>query len=136
MKSNAGHLQINIHKENVAFYKDLFLFLGWTVIYDEPNMVGVVDSHGVSFWFGEGLKTTANDYDGIGTNHIAMAVPAQADVDEAVAYLKDHQVTSLFETPRHRPEFCSDPKITYYQVMFESPDRILFEVVYTGLISK
>ena len=54
MKSNAGHLQLNIHKENVAFYKDLFQFLGWKVIYDDPNGVGVVDSHGVSFWFGEG----------------------------------------------------------------------------------
>jgi hypothetical protein len=27
----------------------------------------------------------------------------------------------------------ASPDKTYYQVMFESPDRILFEVVYTGL---
>jgi hypothetical protein len=32
----------------------------------------------------------------------------------------------------HRPEFSMSTEETYYQVMFESPDRILFEVVYTG----
>jgi hypothetical protein len=37
----------------------------------------------------------------------------------------------LFETPRHRPEFSSEDS-TYYQIMFESPDRILLEFVYTG----
>jgi hypothetical protein len=38
----------------------------------------------------------------------------------------------LFDTPRHRPDFSQSPDHTYYQIMFESPDRILFEVVYTG----
>ena len=42
-------------------------------------------------------------------------------------------VQPLFDTPRHRPEFRDDPKETYYQVMFESPDKVLFEVVYSGL---
>ena len=37
----------------------------------------------------------------------------------------------LFETPRYRPDFSSEPN-TYYQIMFESPDRILFEIVYVG----
>jgi hypothetical protein len=48
------------------------------------------------------------------------------------ACLQQHGIQALFDTPRHRPEFCSSPDNTYYQVMFESPDRILFEVVYTG----
>jgi hypothetical protein len=46
-------------------------------------------------------------------------------------WLKESGIPHLFETPRHRPEF-SEGDNTYYQVMFESPDRILFEVVYTG----
>ena len=29
-----------------------------------------------------------------------------------------------------------DADHTYYQVMFESPDRILLEVVYMGLLAK
>jgi hypothetical protein len=57
-------------------------------------------------------------------------------VDEMVAYLKAHGTPSLFGTPRHRPDFSSGSGQTYYQVMFESPDRVLFEVVYTGPISK
>ena len=65
-------------------------------------------------------------------NHIAISAESVADVDSTVIYLQDRGVTTLFETPRHRPEFAQDPAATYYQVMFESPDRILFEVVYTG----
>jgi len=42
-------------------------------------------------------------------------------------------VALLFETPRHRPEFAQSPEQTYYQIMFETPDRILLEVVYIGV---
>ncbi len=38
----------------------------------------------------------------------------------------------LFGTPKHRVEFADSPKETYYQIMFESPDKILFEIVYKG----
>ncbi|MDO9120413.1 MAG: hypothetical protein Q7U31_01420, partial [Anaerolineaceae bacterium] len=72
-----------------------------------------------------------NDYDGIGMNHLGVSVEKQSDVDETVEYLKAKGVTALFETPRHRSEFSGEGS-TYYQVMFESPDKILFEVVYTG----
>jgi hypothetical protein len=60
-----------------------------------------------------------------------VSVEKQSDVDETVTYLKAHGVPVLFETPRHRAEFSGGGN-TYYQVMFESPDKILFEVVYTG----
>jgi hypothetical protein len=65
-------------------------------------------------------------------NHIGIGAESQADVDAVVEYLRDRGVELLFETPRHRPEFSGGEGQTYYQVMFESPDRILFEVVYTG----
>lgn len=73
------------------------------------------------------------DYDGPGLNHPRLAVKAQSDVDEMVAYLKLRGIAALFETPRHRPEFADKPGDTYYQVMFETPDRILLEVVCIGL---
>jgi hypothetical protein len=60
-------------------------------------------------------------------------VSKQSDVDLAVDYLKQHNVSALFGTPCHRPEMVSDPHDTMYQVMFESPDKILLEVVYRGL---
>ena len=43
--------------------------------------------------------------------------------------------TTLFETPRHRAEFTNSPEQTYYQVMFETPDRILVEIVISTLIA-
>jgi hypothetical protein len=36
-----------------------------------------------------------------------------------------------FDTPLQRPDFSSGDNI-YYQIMFEGPDRILFEFFYTG----
>jgi catechol-2,3-dioxygenase len=131
MKSNLGHLQVNIHPENKGFYKELFTFLGWNVLYEDENVVGMGCEKGASLWFGAGCKDLTNDYDGRGTNHIAVSVEKQTDVDQTVDYLKKHNVAALFNTPCHRPEF-SGPGSTYYQVMFESPDKLLFEVVYTG----
>jgi catechol 2,3-dioxygenase-like lactoylglutathione lyase family enzyme len=131
MKSNLGHLQINISSKNLGFYKELFTFLGWKALYEDENMLGVGCEKGSSLWFGDGLKDLANDYDGRGMNHLAVSVENQGDVDLAADYLKQHNIPALFETPRHRTEF-SGPGSTYYQVMFESPDKLLFEVVYTG----
>jgi hypothetical protein len=100
---------------------------------DYPKALGLEDENKVSLWFIDPIKKINNDYDGIGMNHLAISIPNQASVDEIVAYLQKHNIEMLFETPRHRPEFCSSTEETYYQVMFESPDRILFEVVYYGI---
>jgi hypothetical protein len=73
-----------------------------------------------------------NDYDGPGLNHFAIGTETQADEDTTANYLREQGVELRFETPRHRPEFASGEGNTYYQVMFASPDNLLFEVVYTG----
>jgi catechol 2,3-dioxygenase-like lactoylglutathione lyase family enzyme len=65
-------------------------------------------------------------------NHLAFAAASVADVDAAVAYVAERDIAALFDTPRHRPEFARDELSTYYQVMFETPDRILLEIVYIG----
>ncbi|KPV53971.1 hypothetical protein SE17_06545 [Kouleothrix aurantiaca] len=132
MQTKFGHLVFSIDTENTAFYRDLFAFLEWQVLYDGEGMLGVGDSNGVSLWFGSATKSAANDYDGPGMNHFAVSTAAQADVDAAVAYLAERGIAPLFETPRHRPDFTFDEASTYYQVMFETPDRILVEIVYTG----
>jgi catechol 2,3-dioxygenase-like lactoylglutathione lyase family enzyme len=136
IKSSIGHLQININLQNLPYYKELFTFLGWSLWVDEPNMLGVGIASGTSLWFLGVSKDACNDHDGNGLNHLAIAVPAQSDVDETVAYMQTHGIAALFETPRHRPEFSSSTDTTYYQVMFETPDGILIEVVYTGPISQ
>ena len=57
---------------------------------------------------------------------------SQADVDAMATWLTARGTALLFDTPRHRPEFAGGDGQTYYQIMFETPDRILVEVVYTG----
>lgn len=130
-KSSFSHLVAWVDPKNLGFYKELFTFLEWAVLYDDPSMLGVGDEHSSSLWFGAPLKDHSNDYDGVGVNHVGISVKKQADVDATVDYLKKRGIPALFETPRHRPEF-SGPGSTYYQVMFETPDRLLLEVVYTG----
>ncbi len=132
MQTRFGHIQFNVQPANLPFYRDLLTFLGWPVIFEEKGYVGVGGPSGDSLWFIGYVKPVKNDYDGPGLNHIALSAAAQADVDAVVAYLAEHGVPALFETPRHRPEFSRGPENTYYQVMFESPDRILWEVVYMG----
>ena len=129
--ASIGHLQFNVQPENLAYYRDLLSFLGWQVLYDVEGMVGMGGPHDSSLWFSGQCKAVANDYDGPGLNHLGLSVPAQTDVDAAVDYLRGKGVTLLFDTPRHRPEFSGEDN-TYYQVMFETPDRILLEIVYTG----
>ena len=136
MKSNVGHLVYFIDMKNSPFYRELFSFLGWAVWVNEPGMLGLGSDQGTSLWFGPLIKHQSNDYDAPGLNHLGITVENKADVDATVAYLKEQGVAALFETPRHRPEFSTKPEETYYQVMFESPDRILFEVVYSGPLEK
>lgn len=132
MNTNLYHIQVNVAPDNIPFYKDLTGLLGLSVIHEGDGMLGVAGPNGASAWFIGAANSATNDYDGPGMNHVGFHVDAQADVDTAVNFLNERGVPALFETPRHRPEFAQGPTQTYYQVMFESPDRVLFEVVYTG----
>ncbi len=132
MQTRLSHIQINVRPANISFYRDLMAFLGWQTLYDGEGMLGVGDTHGDSLWFTGQTKEVANDYDGSGMNHLGIGTETQADVDAAAAYLRERDVELLFDTPRHRAEFSQSEDQTYYQVMFEGPDRILFEIVYMG----
>ena len=132
MRTQFGHIQFNVRPANLPFYRDLMAFLGWQTLYDGEGMLGVGDSNRASFWFVGQVREIDNDYDGPGMNHVAIATEAQSDVDTVATYLNEHDVEVLFETPRHRPDFSRSDEDTYYQVMFETPDHILVEVVYTG----
>jgi catechol 2,3-dioxygenase-like lactoylglutathione lyase family enzyme len=134
MKPFLSHLQVNIDKQNLAFYKDLLVTLGWSIIQDTPEYVAGEDGRGLSMWFMDmGTKPVSNNYDGPGVNHISFGAELQADVDTTVSFLEKRGIERLFATPRHRHDFYPEESgKTYYQVMFESPDKILFEVVYIG----
>ncbi len=133
MQSYFGHIQFNVRQTNLPFYRGLMAVLGWRTLYDGAEMLGVGGPNDSSLWFADfSVKEVNNDYDGPGMNHFAFGVTSQEDVDAVATYLVGQGVALLFDTPRHRPEFSQDEQRTYYQVMFESPDRILWEVVYIG----
>jgi catechol 2,3-dioxygenase-like lactoylglutathione lyase family enzyme len=136
IQTTIGHIQFNVHPQNLTFYKDVFTFCGWPIIEDSPVMLAVGRVVSTSLWFFGGANEASNDYDGPGMNHLGLHVQSQREVDQMVEYLEAHHIALLFDTPRHRPEFSLDSEHTYYQVMFESPDRILFEGVYMGLLAK
>lgn len=131
-----GHMQVFIDSSHVNFYKKLFEFLGWSILYEDKIAINVGDKNGFSIWFDPAIKDIKNDYDGNGMNHLAFSVPSQQDVDKTVDWLRENGVQTLFGTPCHRLDFADSKEDTYYQVMFESPDRILFEVVYTGPLNQ
>jgi catechol 2,3-dioxygenase-like lactoylglutathione lyase family enzyme len=135
VQTRFGHILFNVQAANLPFYKDLLALLGWQTLFEGEGMLGAGEQDGGSIWFASEVKAVQNDYDGPGMNHFAFGAAAQADVDAVVTWLEARHVAPLFETPRHRPEFAAGADQTYYQVMFETPDRILIEVVYTGPIA-
>jgi putative endonuclease len=134
MKSSLSHLQINVLTENFSFYKKLMTFLGWSIIFETPEIIGTMGPNEASIWFMKTQKEPISNFDNRGVNHIGIKVENKKDVDDTVEFLKRKKIEALFETPRHRPEFSFEEGKTYYQVMFKSPDNILFEVMYSGQI--
>ncbi|MBE0698823.1 MAG: hypothetical protein IH586_18040, partial [Anaerolineaceae bacterium] len=108
IQAKFGHIQINIQAKNLPFYKDLFAFLGWSTLLDDPMMLGVGSGLTDSLWFAGGANEARNDYDGCGMNHLGLMVQGQNEVDQMVEYLRERNIAALFETPRHRPEFSQD----------------------------
>jgi len=92
IQAHIGHIQFNIDLKNSGFYRDLLIFLGWSIWYDDPTLLGLGDSQNTSLWFAAATKPVANVYDGPGANHLGLAVTAQTDVDAVVGFLKEKGV--------------------------------------------
>jgi hypothetical protein len=127
-----GHLVYNVNTSNFPFYKTLFVELGWKAGAHEAGYLGLwaPDGRG-SIWFMGNAKPVVNDYDGPGLNHLGLDLPSVDAVKTFAEWLTRNNVAPLFGTPRYHPEFSRGDDV-YFQVMFESPDRILFEVAYIG----
>jgi catechol 2,3-dioxygenase-like lactoylglutathione lyase family enzyme len=132
VKAAANHFEVRVAKpaETFAFYRELLGYLGWEVLYEAPEMLGMGDGN-VSLWFGptpEDHRRNAFDRDATGLNHIGLHVDGKDDVDAFVRdYLQPHGIWPQFDTPRARPEFGP----TYYQVMFVDPEGLALEVFHT-----
>ncbi len=114
-----------------AISNSMLTFLGWKVLHRSDNMLGCGYLDGTSLWFTNPINQVEND-DGFGMNHIAFHAESIDDVDEAITFLIAKNIPALFDTPRHRPDFSNRPDDTYYQVIFEAPDKILMEIVFIG----
>lgn len=126
-----SHLQFNVSPENFPFYAALLENLGFDVFPDTEGYVAG-SGEGFSLWFVGSDVVEMQDYDHRGVNHLSFSADSVESVDEIAAYLGSIEVESLFETPRRRDDFIGGGDTDYYQVMFSSPDNLLFEVVYTG----
>ena len=107
-------------------------FMGWSIIFEMDEVVGYRSGTNGDVWFVKTQNKEVQDHDDIGLNHIALRVDTISDVDSIKDFLEKKGVEMLFDTPKHRPEFAWTPTGTYYQIMFKSPDGILFEAVYVG----
>jgi catechol 2,3-dioxygenase-like lactoylglutathione lyase family enzyme len=136
MKSSLHHLQVNIDAAAQPFYKELVGLLGWTPIYEGAEMLGYKSEKNGNLWFSSTTGKSVPNHDERGLNHIGIAVEEQKDVDAVVAFLKAKNIPALYDTPRHRKEFAAGDADTYYQVMFETPDKILFEILFAGPLAK
>jgi catechol 2,3-dioxygenase-like lactoylglutathione lyase family enzyme len=131
MASNAlNHVQFNVSAGNFDFYRRLLSQLGFEVQESEHYVAGF--GNGVSLWFMPSDVSEQQDHDHRGVNHLGLNAETVAEVDAVAAFLPEIGAEALFETPRRRDDFIGGGETDYYQVMFRSPDGILFEVVYTG----
>lgn len=133
MKSQLGHLVYLIHdfNTNIEIYKFLFAYFDFPVTNEFPGGIGVkiTAEPYQSLWILEATEKQLNHRDSNGLNHIGFTVATAAQVDQFTEeFLKLHNVKPLFDTPRRRPDFEHGDS-GYYQVMFELPGGILFEVV-------
>lgn len=132
--NSLNHLQLNVSGDNLDYYRRLLTQLGFNVPETEGYVSGFGD--GVSLWFMPSEVAEKQDHDQRGVNHIAINADAVDDVDAAAAFLAELETEALFGTPQRRDDFIGGGETDYYQVMFRSPDGILFEVVYTGPLAK
>jgi hypothetical protein len=132
LTASLGHLVFFVKANNLPFYKTLFVELGWKPGADEAGYLGLWAPDGKgSIWFMGNASDAVNDYDGPGLNHVGLDVRSVDDVKAFADWLSGNKITPMFGTPRYHPEFSRGDDV-YFQVMFESPDRILFEVAYIG----
>lgn len=126
------HLQINVSHEHAVFYRELFAWLDWETVFQHEIAYGVRGPNGTYLWFESIDGSELADRNARGVNHIAIGATSVESVDAAVDWLGKRGISPLFETPRRRAEFAANTGGDYYQLMFESPDGILFEFVFTG----
>jgi glyoxylase I family protein len=131
MQASVYHLQLNVRDAATAlpFYRALLGYLDYRVTHEQPGVLAMSNG-GTDFWLlaapaerGRHAPHRKNP----GLNHVALRVPARADVERFhEEFLKARGIPTLYGGPREYPEY----RPGYYAVFFEDPDRLKLEVVH------
>lgn len=131
IKTSFNHIQINVSnkKESFPFYKKLLTYLGYTVILEDDEHLGMGNGY-TEIWLNEASeKFKPNNYHrkNIGVNHLAFSVSKEDDVGKfCKEFLIPNKIKPLYNSPKKFPEYTEK----YYAVFFEDPDRIKLEIVF------
>lgn len=131
MNTTFNHLSFNVSdaKKSLPFYKELLTFLGYSVVSESPDHLGMRNSP-TDVWISETdskFKAKGFHRKSTGINHICFGVKSRAEVDKFNnEFLKKRKIPALYNSPKAFPEYTKD----YYAVYFEDPDRIKIEVAY------
>ncbi|MGI8926712.1 MAG: hypothetical protein ACR2HN_08735 [Tepidiformaceae bacterium] len=61
MQTQLGHIEVKVAPGNLAFYRELMAFLGWSTIFENEEILGVGGSSGASLWFVGHASSATND---------------------------------------------------------------------------
>lgn len=131
IKTSFNHLQIYVSNKEVSFlfYKDLLLYLGYRVVDEDKNHLGMRNKP-TDIWLKEvPEENKAKGYSrrNIGVNHLAFGVSRKEDVDKFCReFLVPRGIRMLYNSPKSFPEYAE----RYYAVYFEDPDKAKLEVVF------
>ena len=131
MKASLYHIQLNVSdaQRSLPFYKDLFAYLGYKIIDESIEHIGV-SNETTDFWIIETeaqYKKVPFHRKNTGINHLAFNVGSKENVDKFYEeFLKKNTISALYESPKIFPEYSPN----YYAVFFEDPDQIKLEVMY------
>jgi catechol 2,3-dioxygenase-like lactoylglutathione lyase family enzyme len=129
MNATVYHIQLNVSRDSIPFYKTLLIYLGYTLIAEQEDMFGATNGT-TDLWIMQSDRRYATrgfHRKAAGVNHIAFRVTTRAEVDRFTKeFLAARTIPTLYGGPRDYPEY----RPGYYAVFFESPDRLKLEVAY------
>ena len=129
MKASVHHVQLNVSRPSIPFYKALLAHLGYTLMAEQPDIFGATNGT-TDLWIvqtdpayaARGFHRKAT-----GLNHLAFRVETRTDVDRFTQeFLNARSIPSLYGGPREYPEY----RPGYYAVFFEDPDRLKLELAH------
>jgi catechol 2,3-dioxygenase-like lactoylglutathione lyase family enzyme len=129
MKASLYHLQLNVSRAALPFYRELLVYLGYTLMAEDEDTFGAANGT-TDLWIAATDPRFAPHpfhRKARGLNHIAFRVQTRTEVDRFVAeFLARHSIPTLYNGPRDYPEYRDG----YYAVFFEDPDRLKLEVAH------